>query len=287
MIKTDVLIIGTGVAGISAASAAAEAGKRVVMVDREEGFGGVLRQCSHRGFGDNMTGPEYVELLLRDFPESVESFFNATVLEVTENKTALVSQKEKGLFEISFSHMLLCTGCMEITAGMLPMGGTRPSGVYTAGEAQLMSFKGESFKSPVVILGSGDLGLIMARQLKEQGCEVSCIVEKNDAPGAMARNRGILSEVPLILSSTVAEVLGAPALQAVTVQNIISGERKTIPCKTLLIAAGLKSDRSLVRGLEGVDWISYCGNCHKIYPMVEGLAADSVSTARAVCERNW
>lgn len=287
MIRTDILIIGTGVAGISAAKAAAEAGKRVVMVDREEGFGGVLRQCSHRGFGDNMTGPEYVEMLLKGLPDSVESFFNATVLEVTENKTALVSQKEKGLFEISFSHMLLCTGCMEITAGMLPMGGTRPSGVYTAGEAQLMSFKGEGFKSPVVILGSGDLGLIMARQLKEQGCEVSCIVEKNDAPGAMARNRGILNEVPLILSSTVVEVQGAPALESVSVQNLISGERKSIACKTLLIAAGLKSDRALVRGLEGVDWISYCGNCHKIYPMVEGLAADSMSTARAVCERNW
>lgn len=287
MIKTDILIIGAGIAGISAAKAAAEAGKRVVIVDREEGFGGVLRQCSHRGFGDNMTGPEYVAMLLRDFPDSVECFFSATVLEVTENKTALISQREKGLFEVHFSQLLLASGCMEITAGMLPIGGTRPKGVFTAGEAQLMSFKGEGFESPVVILGSGDLGLIMARQLKEQGCEVSCIVEKNDAPGAMARNRGILNEVPLILNSTVAEVMGAPALQAVTVQNIISGERKTIPCKTLLIAAGLKSDRSLVRGLEGVDWISYCGNCHKIYPMVEGLAADSVSTARAVCERNW
>jgi len=287
MIRTDILIIGAGIAGISAAKAAAEAGKRVVIIDREEGFGGVLRQCSHRGFGDNMTGPEYVQMLLKDIPDNVESFFNATVLEVTGNKTALVSQREKGLFEVHFSQLLLCTGCMEITAGMLPIGGTRPKGIYTAGEAQLMSFMGEDFKFPVVILGSGDLGLIMARQLKEQGCEVSCIVEKNDAPGAMARNRGILNEVPLILNSTLVEVQGAPQLQAVTVQNIISGERKTIPCKTLLIAAGLKSDRSLVRGLEDKDWISYCGNCHKIYPMVEGLAADSVSTARAVCERNW
>ncbi|MBR2328383.1 MAG: FAD-dependent oxidoreductase, partial [Clostridia bacterium] len=201
------------------------------------------------------------------------------------NEIGVFEMTDKGLFEVHFSRLLLCTGCMEITAGMLPIGGTRPKGIYTAGEAQLMSFRGEVFKSPVVILGSGDLGLIMARQLKEQGCEVSCIVEKNDAPGAMARNRGILNEVPLILSSTVVEVQGAPALESVSVQNLISGERKTIPCKTLLIAAGLKSDRSLVRGLEGVDWISYCGNCHKIYTMVEGLAADSVSTARAVCER--
>ena len=114
MIRTDILIIGAGVAGISAAKAAAEAGKRVVMVDREEGFGGVLRQCSHRGFGDNMTGPEYVEMLLRDFPESVESFFNATVLEVNQNKTALISQREKGLFEVHFSQLLLCTGSLAI-----------------------------------------------------------------------------------------------------------------------------------------------------------------------------
>ena len=281
----DILIVGAGIAGISAAKAAAKAGKKVFLVDREEGFGGVLRQCIHRGFGDNMTGPEYVEMLLRDFPESVESFFNATVLEVTENKTALISQKEKGLFEISFSHLLLCTGCMEITAGMLPIGGTRPQGVYTAGEAQLISFNGEKFASPIVILGSGDLGLIMARQLKEQGCDVSCIIEKNDAPGAMARNRGILSEVPLILNSTVIEVQGYPLLQAVKLQNLKSGKISSIPCATLLIAAGLKSDRTLARSFEGADWISYCGNCHRIYPMVEGLAADSASTAKAVCER--
>ena len=285
MIKTDILIIGAGIAGICAASAAAEAGKRVLIVDREEGFGGVLRQCSHRGFGDNMTGPEYVQMLLGDFPDGLECFFNATVLEVREDKSALISQKGKGLFEVYFSQLLLATGCMEITAGMLPMGGTRPSGVYTAGQAQLMSFKGESFKSPVLILGSGDLGLIMARQLKEQGCDIACIVEKNDAPGAMARNRGILNEVPLRLNSTVVDVQGAPALQSVRLQNLISGESEIIPCATLLIAAGLKCDRSLVRGLEDKDWISCCGNCHKIYPMVEGLAADSVSTARAVCER--
>ena len=285
MINTDILIIGAGIAGISAARAAANCGKRVLLIDREEGFGGVLRQCIHHGFGESMTGPEYIEQALMDFPESIEIFFNATVLEVSKSKKALVSQKGKGLFEVSFSQLLLATGCMEITAGMLPIGGTRPHGVYTAGEAQLMSFNGERFKSPVVILGSGDLGLIMARQLKEQGCEVSCIVEKNNAPSAMARNRGILNEVPLILNSTVIEVQGTPALQAVKLENLINGETQIIPCATLLIAAGLKSDIKLVRGLEKEDWISYCGNCHKIYPMVEGLAADSVSTAKAVCER--
>lgn len=281
----DILIVGAGIAGISAAKAAAKAGKKVFLVDREEGFGGVLRQCIHRGFGDNLTGPEYIAALTEDFPEYAECFFSTTVLEIRADKTAVLSSREKSIFELSFSHLLLCTGCMEITAGMLPIGGTRPQGVYTAGEAQLMSFKGESFESPVVILGSGDLGLIMARQLKEQGCDVSCIIEKNDAPGAMARNRGILSEVPLILNSTVIEVQGYPLLQAVKLQNLKSGKISSIPCATLLIAAGLKSDRTLARSFEGADWISYCGNCHRIYPMVEGLAADSASTARAVCER--
>lgn len=281
----DILIVGAGIAGISAAKAAAKAGKKVFLVDREEGFGGVLRQCIHRGFGEGMTGPEYIALQLRDFPEGVECCFDATVLEISGSKTAIISRKDEGIFELSFSQLLLSTGCMEITAGMLPIGGTRPQGVYTAGEAQLMSCKGEKFASPIVILGSGDLGLIMARQLKEQGHEVSCIIEKNDVPGAMARNRGILNEIPLIPNSTVIEVQGDPVLQALKLQNLKSGKISTIPCATLLIAAGLKRDRALTRGLEGADWISYCGNCHKIYPMVEGLAADSASTAKAVCER--
>jgi sarcosine oxidase subunit alpha len=287
MIKTDIFIIGAGVAGISAAKTAVECGKAVAICDREEGFGGVLRQCIHRGFGDTLTGPEYIAVLTEAFPESVDCFFSTTVLEIREDKTALLSSREKGIFEISFSQLILATGCMEISPGMLPIGGTRPEGVYTAGHAQLMSFMGEGFPSPVVILGSGDLGLIMARQLHEQGHEVACIIEKNSAPTAMARNRGILDEVPLISESTVKSVHGEKHIESITLENLSTGEEQIIPCATLLIAAGLRPDRSLVRGMERIPWITYCGNCNKIYPMVEGLAADAKEAAKAVCERNW
>ena len=287
MIKTDILIIGAGIAGISAAKAACAAGRSVIIADREEGYGGVLCQCMHRGFGSGLTGPEYIAQLMEDFPENVEAYFSTTVLEICKDKSALLSNRELGIFEIAFSQLILAAGCMEISPGMLPIGGTRPDGVYTAGHAQLMSFMGESFESPLVILGSGDLGLIMANQLTQQGHEVSCIVEKKSSPTAMARNRGILDTVPLITNSSVYALHGAQNLESITLVNLQSGEMRQMPCKTLLVAAGLKPDRSLARGIENEPWLTYCGNCLKIYPMVEGLAADAKEAAKAVCERNW
>jgi len=286
MMHTDIFIVGAGIAGISAAKTAAQSGMSVVLADREAGFGGVLRQCIHRGFGTGMTGPEYIGELVSDFPDSVVCLFSTTVLGVNPDRTAILSSAESGITELSFSHLILAAGCMEISAGMLPIGGTRPEGVYTAGEAQLMSFMGEHFPSPIVILGSGDLGLIMAEQLSAQGHEVSCIIEKNPSPTAMARNRAVLERVPLMESSTVSEIHGSRHIDCVTVKNLLSGEERKIPCKSLLIAAGLKSDRSLVRGIENESWITLCGNCLRIYPMVEGLAADAKEAAKAACERN-
>lgn len=285
MIKTDIFIVGAGIAGISAAIAAADMGLSITIADREDGFGGVLRQCIHRGFGDRLTGPEYIAELIKDFPESVDCYFSTTVLEIRKDKTAVLSSREKGVFQVSFSRLILAAGCMEISPGMLPIGGTRPKGVYTAGHAQLLSFKGESFPSPVVILGSGDLGLIMAKQLQELGHEVSYIVEKNSSPTAMARNRGILESIALLSDSTVSEIHGSTQLESVTVRNLISSKEQLIPCKTLLIAAGLKPDRELARNVKNEPWLIYCGNCHKIYPMVEGLASDAKDIVQTLCER--
>ena len=282
----DVFIVGAGIAGISAAKEAANSGKSVYLADREAGFGGVLRQCSHKGFGPGLTGPEYIAQMIRDFPKAVETCFSTSVLKIRKDKTALLSSREKGIFELSFSQLILATGCMEISPGMLPIGGTRPEGVYTAGQAQLMNFMGEPFDSPVVILGSGDLGLIMANQLSQQGHEVSCIIEKNANATAMARNRGILERVPLITNSSVYEVHGSDRLESITLIHLQSGQKRQILCKTLLVAAGLKPDRSLARDMENEPWLTLCGNCLKIYPMVEGLAAEAKEAAKAVCERN-
>ena len=126
----------------------------------------------------------------------------------------------------------------------------------------------------------------MANQLYEQGHEVSCIIEKNPVPTAMARNRDILQKIPLITKCTISQIHGESHIEAITMLELDSGKEQRIECKTLLIAAGLKPDRSLVRGLEDKPWLTFCGNCFKIYPMVEGLAADAKESAKAACERN-
>ena len=162
----DILIIGGGAAGIAAAKACS--GRKVLLADRKPALGGVLPQCAHRGFGKNKSGIEYAADLLTDFPETVSLALNTTVLSVSDDKTAVLSGTEFGRKQISFSQLILASGCREIPMGALPIGGTRPKGVYTAGQMQeLMNLYGVVPEGPVVILGSGDLGLIMAKHLAE------------------------------------------------------------------------------------------------------------------------
>ena len=155
----DILIIGGGAAGIAAAKAAR--GAKVLLVDSKPALGGVLLQCTHFGFGKNKSGIQYAADLLQDFPEAITVVLNTTVLSVSEDRTALLSGKEFGRKEISFSRLILAAGCREIPIGALPIGGTRPKGIYTAGQMQeMMNLHGFTPEGPVVILGSGDLGLI-------------------------------------------------------------------------------------------------------------------------------
>ena len=262
----DILIIGGGAAGIAAAKAAA--GAKVLLADRKDALGGVLLQCAHRGFGKNKAGPEYTNDLLNDFPESITLALNTTVLSVSENKTALLSGREFGRKEVGFSQLILAAGCREIPIGALPIGGCRPKGVYTAGQMQeLMNLHGLLPEGPVVILGSGDLGLIMAKQLAEAGLGVT-MVEKNSACGGMAKNQRCLQEFPihLICGDTVSEVRGYPRLT-----GCITAKGVEIPCKTLLIAAGLRPEQELIAHLGNPDWLHLCGNCNKVHPMVEAV----------------
>ena len=278
MEHVDILIIGAGAAGISAAKGAWEAGCRsVAIVDRKKTMGGVLLQCAHRGFGQKLTGGEYLEELLRSFPEEITVITDTTVLSVYGNKTAMLS----GGRLLSFDQLILAAGCREIPVGALPIGGTRPEGVYTAGQMQeMMNLHGVVPEGPAVILGSGDLGLIMAKHLYEASVPVAAIIEQKASCGGMARNQQFLpqSGIPLICNSTVARVLGYPRLE-----GVILSDGRAIPCKTLLIAAGLKPDRTLVHTLDGKEWLQLCGNCSKIYPMVEGVMQDGRQAAlRAV-----
>lgn len=273
----DILIVGGGAAGISAAKAAK--GKKVLLAEREAKLGGILLQCAHRGFGGDMNGMEYAESLLYDL-DNVEISLNTTVLSIDDNKTALLSQKDHGRREISFSRLILATGAMEIAAGALPIAGDRPNGVYTAGTVQkLVNLHGYVPKGPAVILGSGDLGLIMAATLAKLGIPVT-LVEKNPSLGGLARNRRALDglAVDFILESTVTELFGEKDLEAVRLSN-----GKILPCKTLLIAVGLECDRQLVKKLENPDWLRLCGNCERVHPIIESVIFDGTQAGDWAC----
>ncbi len=275
----DILIIGAGAAGISAAKAAYSAGCRsIAMVDCKGKAGGILLQCAHRGFGKEQTGGEYASELLRDFPGEISLISGTTVLSVSKDRRAILS----GGREIGFKQLILAAGCREIAAGALPIVGTRPAGVYTAGQMQqMMNLHGFVPQGPVVILGSGDLGLIMAKQISELGVSVT-IVEKEAGCGGMARNRAFLkdSAVKLICSATVTEIYGERHIEKVRLSD-----GPELDCATLLIAVGLVPERELIRGLENEGWLQLCGNCRAVHPMVEGVTAEGIQAGITAFER--
>ena len=274
----DLLIVGGGAAGISAAKAARRAGcASIAVVDRKPALGGVLLQCAHRGFGDGCTGPEFVRQLLEDFPPEIRVISGRTVLKIEESKVARLS----GGRSVSFDRLILAAGCREVPMGALPIAGTRPAGIYTAGQMQeMMNLHGYVPEGPAVILGSGDLGLILADQLAQAGIPVT-LVEKKSSCGGLARNRRLLGRdsIRLVCSQTVTEVAGEKRLTAC---RLSSGER--LPCKTLLIAVGLRPERTLTANLGNPEWLRLCGNCSTVHPMVEGAITEAIQTGTAVWE---
>ena len=282
MEQFDILIIGAGAAGIGAAKAAWEAGCRsICLADRKAAMGGVLLQCAHHGFGANLDGPEYTRKLLENFPEGVKVLPNVTVHSVSEEKTAVLTGSEVGEMEISFDQLVLATGCREIPLGALNIAGTRPRGVYTAGQMQeMLNLYGVVPEGPVVILGSGDLGLVMAKHLAERGIEVS-LVEQRDSCGGMARNQRCLTQFPIDLhcGTTIEEVFGYPKLEGVSLKD-----GKSLPCRTLLIAAGLRPERELIFGMEPQSWLHICGNASKVHPMVEAVVNEGKQAGKAAWE---
>lgn len=284
--KVDILVIGGGAAGIAAAARAEELGESVLLVERENTLGGILNQCTHRGFSKTLTGREYLQQLRKDF--HAPCLLEATVVKITEDKTAIISHKSKGVMEIHFTRLILAAGCLERTLGSILVGGTRPDGVMTAGEAQwLLNCCGAVLPQPVVILGSGDIGLILAQQLREKGQQVAAIVEQRDALGGLPINRRRIEglEIPLYLGSRVETLDGAPSLQGIWIQQK-TGERTYLPCRTLLTSIGLVPNRELVETMEQKQWIQLCGNCHKIHSFIETVVLEGREAAeRAVAAR--
>ena len=276
----DILIVGGGAAGIAAAKAAGSA--KVLLADRKSKLGGVLLQCTHHGFGKNKSGIEYAADLIKDFPKEISLALNTTVLSVSDDKTAVLSGKEFGRKQISFSRLILATGCREIPIGALPVAGTRPKGIYTAGQMQeMMNLHGFLPEGPVVILGSGDLGLIMAKQLAEAGLAVT-LVEKKGQCGGMARNQRCLQEFPiqLLCDDTIVQIQGYPRIT-----GCVTGKGISISCKTLLIAAGLRPERELIVHLGNPEWLHICGNCNTVHPMVEAVVNEGKQAGQAALKQ--
>ena len=190
MESCDLFIVGGGAAGLSAARAAAEQGaERILLADCMPGPGGILRQCVHSGFGPGLTGSEFIAALLADYPQNVRFLWNTTVLSVDEGRRAVIASPDFGLKEIGFAQMILAAGCREKTAGSLEIAGTRPKGIFTAGRLQqAMNLHGFLPQGPAVILGSGDVGLVMAWQLIKNGVEIRLLAEKKEKCGGLARS---------------------------------------------------------------------------------------------------
>ena len=284
MENTELLIIGAGAAGISAACAAWDAGCRnVVLVDRLPYSGGVLPQCLHEGFGlaafgKELTGPAYAEKLSEQLAQTGVRFLpGREVLAVTEEKTAVLSGSG-GVEEIRFERLILATGSRERSIGALPVAGTRPAGVFTAGQAQeMINLRHWQLGRRVVILGSGDLGMILARRFTLEGKQVLAVLEQNAHVGGMARNYRRCIEayhIPIRYRCTIREIHGMPRITGVTVEDLDSGERKILPCDTLVTAVGLVPERELIRGLEKEDWLSLAGNCSRVHDLADSAAAE-------------
>lgn len=274
----DILIIGGGAAGIAAAKAAKAA--KVLLVDRKAQLGGILLQCAHRGFGAEQTGMEYAAQLRAQMPDNVTLAMETTVLSVSADRTAELAGKAFGRKTVGFSQLILATGCREIPMGALPIAGTRPQGVYTAGRMQeMMNLHNHIPQGPAVILGSGDLGLIMAKQLAEKGIAVT-LVEKKNSCGGMAKNQRCLQQYPieLICGQTIAEVRGMPQIE-----EVVLTDGRILSCRTLLIAAGLRPERNLIHGLGKPDWLHICGNCNCVHPMVEAVIQEGKRAGIAAC----
>lgn len=285
----DVFIVGGGAAGLSAARAAAErCPGSILLADRAEEPGGILRQCFHRGFGTELTGPEYIRELLDGFPESVRFLASASVLSVSADRTAVLSSPHFGLKKIRFRQMIYAAGCREVSFGSLQIAGTRPEGIYTAGQLQeMMNLRGFVPEGPAVILGSGDMGLVMAWQLSNAGVEIKMMVDKRESMGGLALNRKRLEgcSFALRMKTTVSRVFGEKKLEGVNICAADGGAEEYIPCRTLVSAAGLEPERDLIGRLGPQPWLTLCGNSKRVHGFVDGVVREGKQAGYAACEK--
>ena len=304
--SVDVAVIGAGPAGLAAAVSAKENGaKKVMVLDRNSWQGGILPQCIHDGFGveetgKSMTGPEYADMYLKMAEKKNIDFTLETMVLNLNKKLEITAVNKKGLHKIKCKSLVLAMGCREKTRWNIMIPGDRPSGIYTAGVAQaFINLYNIVPGKDIVILGSGDVGLIMARRLKFEGAKVHAVVEI--LPFASGLPRNVVQclddyEIPLFLNHTVTNIEGRERLESVTIaqvdedMDIIPGSERKIKCDTLLLSLGLIPENELSRniGIEideitggpkvdqsfetNVPGFFACGNCLQVYDTVDVLS---------------
>ena len=308
--KTEIAIIGGGPAGLAAAVAAREAGVQdILIIERDNELGGILNQCIHNGFGlhtfkEELTGPEYAGRYIEKVKEmKIPYLLHTIVVDVSKDKVVTVMNKEQGMFQIEAKAVILAMGCRERSRGALNIPGYRPAGIYSAGTAQrYVNMEGRMPGKKVVILGSGDIGLIMARRMTLEGAKVQVVAELMPYSGGLKRNIVQCLDdygIPLKLSHTVVDIKGKKRVEGVTLAQV-DENRKPIPgteeyydCDTLLLSCGLIPENELSSqiGVElnpvtsgpvvnesletNVDGVFACGNVLHVHDLVDYVSGEA------------
>lgn len=316
MIKHKIVIIGGGPAGLAAAIAAYDAGvKDILVIERENRLGGILLQCIHNGFGlhrfkESLTGPEYADKYVREaLKRNIPFLVGATVTDLSRDKIVTVTSPDTGIIKIKAEAVILAMGCRERSRGALNIPGSRPSGIFSAGTAQkFINVKGYAVGKRVVILGSGDIGLIMARRLTLEGAKVLAVCEIMPFSSGLKRNiEQCLNDfgIPLYLSHTITRIEGEDRVTGVVVSKVdekkrpVSGTEMHFDCDTVLFSVGLIPENELSKKAgvtlsaktkgavvdqdrqTSADGIFACGNVLHVHDLADFVSEEAELTGKA------